>query len=114
MLEDYLLQSVFLYRQIGATRTPADVTVDANQDYSAATVTHDSGTTQLRFTRARNTSDPVDEDLSDETDCHYIIVAWGGAVDYSTNTIGQHSFTNRAVTAQQICFPNGCDPGRYA
>ena len=112
MSQDWFIYIVLPHnRSVGGIRTEPTIDVDMS-GLSDTSITHSNGITTLRFTRARNTGDPQDEDLSSETDCHYIIVAWGGSVVYGIpSVIGLHSSTDRAVTTHEICFPNNCAPG---
>ena len=77
--------------------------IDASQDISDVTATHDNGITTITFTRPRVSTDNRDLSLDQ---CVYFLYAWGGPIDYSTCRGGQH--TNREPSDFQFCIPDNC------
>ena len=108
-----LITFVNTNRHIGGAQIEPGI--DAVQNINDFSIEHVNGVTTMRFWRPRTATDIRninDEDLSSVTDCHYIIMAWGGTVTYANpNVIGYHGFSNREVSAVEYCFPDDCSPG---
>ena len=81
----------------------AEPAIDASQNISDVTATHDNGITTITFTRPRVSTDNRDLSLDQ---CVYFLYAWGGSIDYSTCRAGQH--TNREPSDFQFCIPDNC------
>ncbi len=69
------------------------------------------GTTTIRFTRSRGSTDTNDISLDE---CRYFLWAWGGVGDYSDPATVMYHGSNRGNFANRICIPGTCvNGGKY-
>ena len=76
--------------------------LDESNDLTATNAINIDGYTTISFTRAVDTGDDDDIDL---TMCRYILWAYGGIVDFDTpGLLSGH--TRRGVFSEQLCLPD--------
>ncbi len=89
--------------------------VDASQDISDTSYENVNGTTTIRFTRPRISTDP-DVDISLDH-CLYFLYAYGGNVGNFEDpmSVQFHGGHTRGILANRICIPDNCtDEGTFS
>ena len=77
--------------------------IDASQDISNTAVSVSNGDVTMQFTRPRNSGDSNDISLDQ---CRFLLFAFSGPFDISTNTIMYHGPINRMPSDERFCFPS--------
>ncbi len=95
---------MYICRFAGSRTRPP---IDPSQDITAASAELMDGTTTIRFTRPRASTDTNDISLDQ---CRFFLWAWGGSVtNGDPTTIGQH--TSRGIFPNMVCIPDNCVNG---
>ena len=81
----------------------AEPPIDASQDITSASASLVDGVTTITFNRPRDSGDSSNDITLNV--CRFFLFAFGGPVNFATQTAGYHGNMNRVASAERICIP---------